>query len=47
MDCIRKKNEAYFVCESGSRNHCGCESLVTLDCNTGELEGGWSFEGFI
>lgn len=35
MDCVGRSNEAFFSCESGSRESCGCTPLVTLDCRTG------------
>lgn len=35
MDCADHENEAFFHCESGSRESCLCSSFVTLDCRTG------------
>lgn len=36
MDCVGKRNEAFYNCESGSRNSCECSKFVTLDCQTGK-----------
>ncbi|KAG5669277.1 hypothetical protein PVAND_017167 [Polypedilum vanderplanki] len=35
LDCVGKKNQAFFTCESGSRDSCGCSPFTTLDCRTG------------
>ncbi|CAG9811836.1 unnamed protein product [Chironomus riparius] len=46
LDCVGRQNEAFYHCESGSRESCLCSNFITLDCRTGcQCKNGFCREG--
>ncbi|XP_070507974.1 uncharacterized protein [Chironomus tepperi] len=46
LDCVGRPNEAFYHCESGSRESCLCSNFITLDCRTGcQCKNGFCREG--